>query len=229
MQWLQETIFVPGWYYDWLRYGLIALGAYLIGGLNFAIIVSRLRGTDIRTQGSGNAGATNAFRVMGKRWGAVVGLGDIAKAAAAVLLGGLAADALGLDGDTGRMAAGMAAVAGHCFPLYFGFQGGKGVLTTAIVMLFVDLPMALIALGIFAVLVLLFRYISLGSMLAALSLPVSAFLLPDRSAGFRLLTGVIALGLVLMHRKNIARLLRGQESKVGKKKPPSPEAGTPDP
>jgi glycerol-3-phosphate acyltransferase PlsY len=219
MRGLLEGIFVEGWYWDWLRYGLVALGAYLIGSLNFAIIVSRLKfKTDIRTQGSGNAGSTNAFRVMGKKWGAVVGLGDIAKGAAAVLTGSLAAGAMGLDESLGRMVAGIFVVIGHCFPLYFGFKGGKGILTTAVVMLFIDPLMALIALGIFAVLVLLFRYISLGSMIAAISLPVTAFFLFDRSMGFRLLTVVIAAALVLLHRKNIVRLIQGKESKVGSKK-----------
>jgi glycerol-3-phosphate acyltransferase PlsY len=164
-------------------------------------------------------------------------LGDIAKGAAAVLLGGLiaaegsAAGMLGAEGSTGRLLAGMFAVAGHCLPLYFGFKGGKGVLTTATVMLFIDWPMALIALGIFAVLVLLFRYISLGSIIAAISLPVTAFFLFDRSLGFRLLTIILAAALVLLHRKNIARLIRGTESKIGSKKKteeacvPPPEAG----
>lgn len=224
MSWLQEHIFTTGWYWDWLRYALIALGAYLIGGLNFAIIVSRLRFKfDIRTKGSGNAGSTNAFRVLGKKWGVVVALGDIAKGAAAVTLGGLASGALGLEENIGRLVAGMFVVVGHCFPLYFGFRGGKGVLTMATVMLFIDWRMGLIALGVFAVVVVLSRYISLGSMLAAVSLPVSAFLLLERSMGFRLLTIVIALALIFLHRKNIIRLAHGQESKIGAKKKPTSE------
>ena len=229
MQWLQENIFVPGWLWDWARYGLIGLGAYLIGSLNFALIVSRLVfKTDIRSQGSGNAGSTNSFRVMGKKWGVAVALGDIAKGTAAVVLGGLAAHLLGLEANLGRMVAGLAAIAGHCFPLYFGFRGGKGVLTTAVVMLFIDWKMGLLALGVFAVIVALTRYVSLGSMLAASSLPVTACLLPDRSLGFRVLSFGIAAALILLHRKNIVRLARGQEGKIGQKRkaepPPSPDA-----
>lgn len=213
---------------QWLWYGLVALGAYLIGSLNFAIIVSRLRfKSDIRTQGSGNAGSTNAFRVMGKKWGVVVGLGDIAKGTAAVLAGGFASGALGIEENIGRLVAGMFAIAGHCFPLYFKFKGGKGVLTTATVMLFIDWRMAVIALGTFGVLVLLFRYISLGSIIAAITLPISAFFLLDRSLGFRLLTVVLAAALVLLHRKNIVRLIRGTESKIGSKKK-QPEASATD-
>lgn len=204
---------------DWLRYGLIALGAYLLGSLNFAIVISRLVFRfDIRTQGSGNAGSTNAFRVMGKVWGSIVALGDIIKGIGAVLLGGLAASSLGLEPTMGRLVGGLFAVLGHCFPLYFDFRGGKGVLTMAAVMLFIDWKMTVIALAVFFLTVVLTRYISLGSMLAAASLPLTTFLLLDHSIGFRILTILIALAIILLHRKNIVRLAKKQESKFSLKK-----------
>ena len=227
MEAIQDAIaglFHPGWPMEALKYFLVALIAYLLGSLNFAIIISRaVFKQDIRTQGSKNAGSTNAFRVMGKKWGTVVALGDIAKGAAAVLVGYGLALALNLTPDMAKLVGGLLAIIGHCFPLYFGFKGGKGVMTTAAVMLFVDTPVALVALAVFAVVVVLTRYISLGSMLAALSLIPASLWLFHRSGGFGILTVVVALAIVLLHRKNIGRLLKGQESKVSLKKKKSGE------
>ncbi|MGV3502363.1 MAG: glycerol-3-phosphate 1-O-acyltransferase PlsY [Adhaeribacter sp.] len=198
----------------------ILLAAYLIGAIPTAVWVGKsFYGVDVRQHGSGNAGATNTFRVLGKKPGAFVMAVDIFKGWAAtslahvlVLSEAIAPDQLILF----KIILGVLAVLGHIFPVYAGFKGGKGVATLMGMVLAIHLPAALICLGIFLVVLLLFKYVSLGSMIAAISFPL-LLLLPRFHPDEPLLIVfgfLLSLMVVLTHKKNIGRLLQGQESKV---------------
>ncbi len=187
-----------------------AVAGYLLGSLNFGIIISKIATKqDIRTQGSGNAGATNSLRVMGAKLTALVSLGDVLKGVAAALIGGW------LAGDDGRLIGGICAIIGHVFPLYFGFRGGKGIFTTLAVMLVVDWRVAVIALGLFIVVVAVTRYVSLGSILAAFTLPFTSWAFGRTDPLYIGAMILLAAGIITLHRKNITRLVRGTESRLG--------------
>ena len=190
-----------------VKYLIIAAAAYLLGSLSFSIIVCRLTtGKDIRTYGSGNAGLTNSFRTMGASKTLLVLLGDTAKAAVSVWLGGY------LAGMPGKLCAGIFVILGHVFPVYFGFRGGKGVLVGATMLLFLDWRIFLTAFILFVVTVVVTRWISLGSILGAVSFPISMQVL----YGDWRLTAVAALmggSVIYLHRSNIGRILRGCENR----------------
>ncbi len=192
--------------------------AYLLGSLNFSIIISKLLlKKDIRNYGSGNAGSTNSLRVMGGKKTILVLLGDILKGVVAMIICNLICDAT-LLGAT-RVAAGIACVLGHSFPVYFGFKGGKGVLTTAAVGAFIDWRVCLTALAVFFVVVLIWKFVSLGSIAAIGPLPIWFYLyggenmIPNVCFGF-----IVAVLIVYLHRGNIKRLLAGTENKLSFKK-----------
>jgi len=191
---------------------------YLLGSLNTSVIVSRMKGKDIRTVGSGNAGATNTLRVMGKGMAALVLVCDVLKAIVAVLLAKLYFHFFPSEyADIGVLLAGFGAILGHNFPLYFGFRGGKGVATSFGAILILDWRIALIVLGVFIVVVALTRYVSLASCLAAVAVIVSAcFLRP--TVWEMLLFAAIAVLCILRHKTNIGRLIKGTENKLGQKK-----------
>ena len=152
------------------HFAIIAVCAYLLGSLSFAIIVSKLTlGKDIRNYGSGNAGLTNAYRTMGAKKTLLVLLGDIAKGAAAVSIG------MVLAGPVGKLTAGIFVILGHMFPLYFGFKGGKGVLVGAVMLVFFDWRVFGIAFLLFVLAVALTKWISLGSILGAISFPITTW------------------------------------------------------
>ncbi|UCD64399.1 MAG: glycerol-3-phosphate 1-O-acyltransferase PlsY [Candidatus Zixiibacteriota bacterium] len=198
------------------------IAAYLLGSVPFALVVSRLFGVgDIRKAGSGNLGATNVWRVAGFKAALWVFIGDIGKGVAAVLLGRYCLAAYGswmLPAELLPVVCGAAAVAGHVFPVYLGFRGGKGV-NTALGAMLVLLPVeTLISFGVFVLVVLLFRYVSLGSVTAALSffvvVAVERFVLKTEIAAFYVyLAAAVALLIVVTHRQNIRRLLSGTESR----------------
>ena len=136
------------------HFAIIAVCAYLLGSLSFAIIVSKVTlGKDIRNYGSGNAGLTNAYRTMGAKKTLFVLLGDIAKGAAAVSVG------WALGGPVGKLTAGIFVILGHMFPLYFGFKGGKGVLVGAVMLAFFDWRVFVIAFALFILSVVLTKWI----------------------------------------------------------------------
>lgn len=200
--------------------GLILLAAYLIGAIPTAVWVGKsIYGIDVRQHGSGNAGATNTFRVLGKKPGAFVMAVDILKGWAATSLAHLLVIWGLIDLDQlvlFKIILGVLAVVGHIFPVYAGFKGGKGVATLMGMVLAIHLPAALICLGIFVVVLLLFKYVSLGSMIAAIAFPL-LLLLPRFHPEEPLLIvfGFLLSGMVVLtHKKNIGRLLQGQESKV---------------
>ena len=204
---------------------LAAVAAYLIGSINFAIIITRLFAKkDIRDYGSGNAGMTNVLRTLGKGPAVLVTLGDFCKGVAAVLVGRLILQLLGggipFYGD---YFLGLFAMLGHCFPVFYGFRGGKGILVSAGVILVLNWRVLLIILAVFLIVVAFTKTVSLGSISAAAAYPVSTLIVDLlRKAPHPFLNALSALvigGIVIfMHRSNIKRLLNGTENKLGQKK-----------
>ncbi|HEY6161477.1 MAG TPA: glycerol-3-phosphate 1-O-acyltransferase PlsY [Bacteroidia bacterium] len=202
-------------------FGLIT--AYLLGSIPTAVWIGKFfYKIDVREHGSGNAGATNTFRVLGKRAGLPVLLIDIFKGwSAANLAFFISVEAPGSKDYTEmQIAFGIAALVGHVFPILAAFRGGKGIATLLGVMLAIHPGSALIAVCVFAVVFFAFRYVSLSSILAASSLPLSLmFILPTRVPSLVLFGFFATLMVIITHQKNIERLFRNQESKVslGKK------------
>lgn len=191
------------------------LASYLIGAVPFGLLAVRLlKGLDLRTVGSGNIGATNAMRVLGKPLGTLVFLLDCAKGyVPAVWLGVLAAGPQG--GLTNPILCATAAVFGHCFPVYLGFKGGKGVATASGALLALE-PLVFVAGGLVWLLILkITRYVGLASVLMGLTFPIAAYLRrPEDAALLNAMLGLAALILV-RHRANLQRLMRGEELRVG--------------
>ncbi len=195
---------------------------YLLGSLNTSLIVGKFYGTDVRKHGSGNAGMTNTLRTLGKVAAVMVIAGDILKGVISYLLGniiiGSIPESITLDlAGIGGMAAGIAAIAGHNWPVYFGFKGGKGILTSFAVVLMMDWKLGLILLGIFAVIVAITRYVSLGSIIASVAFPIGAAIKGNNTI-FIAFSAVLAVLAVARHKANIGRLLSGSEAKLGQKK-----------
>lgn len=195
----------------------LPLLAYFLGSIPFSFIVARLlRGSDVRIEGSGNVGATNVLRAAGASAAVLALLLDMAKGIAPLLLGRL------VGASSGTMAvAGVAAVLGHIYPVFLGFRGGKGVATAAGVSFCLAPLVTLIAVAIFGIIVAITRFVSAGSIAAAISLPLLAHLgthLDLGSAvGFesRLALAILAVMVVAKHRQNFTRLVSGSESKLG--------------
>jgi len=196
------------------------LAAYLIGAVPFALIVARLNGIpDIRTVGSGNVGATNVLRLLGPRVAVWVFVLDLAKGVLPVLAARwIAAGVIPLNHDVFLSLVAVASILGHVFPVYIGFRGGKGVLT-ALGALLVLMPLPVTAcVAVFLVVTVLFRYISLGSILAALCLPIflvlHQFALGHTVPATNWVLGALIAVLVPMtHLQNIRRLLTGTENR----------------
>jgi glycerol-3-phosphate acyltransferase PlsY len=191
--------------------GLVVL-AYLVGGIPFGILIARLQGgVDLRRVGSGNIGATNVLRAVGKGAAAATLLGDIGKGAAAVALGRWCE-----VGSTGQAIIGAAAVVGHLFPVFSGFRGGKGVATTLGVVLAAMPTVGASLLVIWIAVALAWRYSSLAALVATAALPPLAWLWDGRPALVSM--GCVLAALVtLRHAENIGRLWRGTEGKIGEK------------
>jgi len=190
--------------------GIVILGAYLLGAIPFGWILGRTRGDlDLRSVGSGNIGATNVARSVGA-WAGVLTLGlDVGKGVAAVWGAGRL---LGQPGAA--IVAGMAAIAGHVFPVYLAFKGGKGVATGLGVFLVLEPVATFCSGGVFLVAVMLTRRVSAGSILAAACLPL--FLLLRGTALELTLAGLLSSSLIIYrHSDNIRRLLAGTEPKLG--------------
>ena len=198
---------------------LCAVIGYAIGSVNSSILVSRLYGTDVRTQGSKNAGLTNTLRVLGKKAALMVLVGDILKGVIAVLIGLLLKRWAGGSalGDLYGVIAGTFAVVGHNWPVYFGFKGGKGILTTATVVFMVDWRIGLIVLALFVIIVAITRYVSLGSIIGVAAVPVVALIL-GHTLPFILILAFLAVLAVYRHKANIRRLISGNENKLSFKK-----------
>lgn len=193
--------------------------AYLIGSLPTAVIVSKkFFGIDIREHGSGNAGATNTFRILGKKAGIVVMLVDMLKAVAAVQLARLAhydwvfqiEQVVNL-----QIGLGLCAILGHIFPIWAGFRGGKGVASLFGMILAIQPQVALLLIVVFVGMLMLTRYVSLSSIVASLAFPVMIlFVYQNQEPLYKFFAIATAVLVVLTHHKNINRLLQGNESKV---------------
>jgi glycerol-3-phosphate acyltransferase PlsY len=194
--------------------GIAALAAYLLGSLNGALLMSGLLlGDDIRKHGSGNAGATNVLRTYGVRYTLPVAVWDVGKGVLAVLLGSRILP----EEYYGGLIVGFFVILGHVFPIFFGFRGGKGVFTSCAVLFALDWQTAAVALGLFAVIVVITRYVSLGSVCAMLTLPALGALF-CRGAPVIAMYAATGMLVILLHRANIKRLLAGTESKFSRKK-----------
>ncbi len=194
------------------------VGGYLLGSLNTSVIVGMAYGKDIRNLGSKSAGLTNTLRVLGKTAALFVLVGDVLKGIVACLTGlwlgvyvqsGQAVDCLTL------LAAGAGAVLGHNWPVYFGFKGGKGALTAAAVMFMFNWLMALISLVVFVAVIAVSRYVSLGTISAAVFFVAISFL-PSFGATlyFNAFAAAMALVIIFKHKANIERLLSGTENRL---------------
>ncbi len=207
-----------------LALGISALVGYLLGSVNFAVLVAKRHGIDILKEGSGNPGATNVKRLLGKGPGNLVFALDAFKGAAGTYLPFLLADAVSPGAPLFEvLVAGLAGtLLGHCFSCFLGFKGGKGVAST-IGGLLVLLPIPIvIGAALWAIAFYATRYVSVASLALGLSLPLSCWLLPkftslQFSDAELIFAGAIALFNVWTHRSNIGRLLRGEENKFIKK------------
>ncbi len=225
-QTLSERGSAPSWLLIVFTLFCIAI-PYILGSLNFAVILSNLKyKDDIRNHGSGNAGATNMLRTFGKRAAVFTFLGDILKSMVSVVFGCFL---LGLTMG-GHMAA-FFCMLGHMFPVFYKFKGGKGVATSIAAIFLLNPFVALIMILVFVIIVAGTKYVSLGSVMAALIYPVllnrineitaSWFIANDTIWGFDGIFSFLMMAMVVyMHRENIKRIIAGTESKVsfGKKK-----------
>jgi glycerol-3-phosphate acyltransferase PlsY len=192
-----------------MQLALYLLASYLIGAIPTGVLLTRLAGTgDIRQSGSGNIGATNVYRVAGRRLGILTLVGDALKGVAPVLF------AVGVlhfsDIQVGLVA--LAAFLGHCFPVYLGFKGGKGVATALGIYLVLSPLAVLVAFLVFALILWKWRFVSLASIIAAASIPILVYLFQHSLALFGVSLAISAL-VILRHRTNIERLMNGTENR----------------
>lgn len=196
---------------------IIILGAYALGSIATAVWAGKLfHGIDVREHGSGNAGATNTIRVLGWPTGIPVLVTDIAKGWAAATLPVLlqAAEPGSAAMINLQILGGMVAIIGHVFPVFAGFKGGKGVATTFGVLLALSPLVTISCFVVFLVVLLITGYVSVSSMSAGISFPLFLFIVLDTpSVAFRIFSILIATAIVLTHKKNIGRLLRGEENR----------------
>ncbi|KXS42310.1 MULTISPECIES: glycerol-3-phosphate 1-O-acyltransferase PlsY [unclassified Candidatus Frackibacter] len=193
-------------------YLFVILIGYLLGSIPFGLLLTRLvKGVDIREHGSGNIGATNAYRIMGFGMGVMVALFDISKGYFGVLI---AKQVFGTSPSLILILAGLAAVAGHNWPIFLKFNGGRGVATSVGVLISLMPKAVLIAFFVWLITVLTTRYVSLGSILGAALIPILAILF-NNPLVYVSLGIAIATFVIYRHRPNIKRLLAGEENKIG--------------
>lgn len=193
---------------------LTLLVSYLLGCFNGSVMTSHfIIRDDVRQHGSGNAGLTNFYRTYGARYALCVIICDMEKTVLACLIGGYLMHWVVGDWTLGLLIAGIGCELGHMFPVFFGLRGGKGILSGGVLVLLLDWRVALIAWGLFVSLWLLTRYVSLGSIAATASMPVSVFLLMGHNWLYTVLSAAIAALVIWCHRGNIQRLLTGTEKK----------------
>jgi glycerol-3-phosphate acyltransferase PlsY len=193
---------------------LTLLVSYLLGCFNGSVMTSHfIIRDDVRQHGSGNAGLTNFYRTYGARYALCVIVCDMGKTVLACLIGGYLMHWVVGDWTLGLLIAGIGCELGHMFPVFFGLRGGKGILSGGVLVLLLDWRVALITWGLFAVLWLTTRYVSLGSIAATASMPVSVFFLLGHNWLYTVLSAAIAALVIWCHRGNIQRLLTGTEKK----------------
>ncbi len=197
---------------------ILILSAYLIGSVPTAVWISKYYfKIDIRDYGSGNAGATNTFRVLGSKWGTVVMSVDVLKGVIATSLYILLPYYLTDEWDRTNfmIGLGLAAVLGHIFPIWAGFRGGKGVATLLGMAVAIQPLVALCCVGVFLIVLYLTRFVSLSSILAGVSFMVFIlFIFNEKETLYRIFAVLVALMVILTHQKNIGRILKGTESKI---------------
>lgn len=210
-------------------YFIVAIIAYLIGSINFSVIISKkIAGFDVREKGSGNAGTTNMLRSVGKTAAAITLVCDILKGVIAIgisiVLGKIVKD---LNAELLLQIAGIAVVLGHTFPVFFGFKGGKGVATSLGILLMSNWQIGLICLVFALVLIVLTRMVSLGSCTAAVLFPVLTLFIDEHytvltndktGKAYFLYSIILAIIVLYNHRSNIKRILDGTENKISFKK-----------
>lgn len=191
---------------------LFVVFGYLLGSVPFSLITGYLLGgKDIRREGSGNVGATNVFRVAGKKAGIAAAAGDIGKS----LLPVLAARLAGME-PAWVAATGFASILGHCYPVWLGFRGGKGVNSALAVFTVIFLPAALVFGAVWLSLFRLTGYVSLASIVGAATFPVT-LLVSGADGSYTIMALATALFILYRHRANVGRILDGTESKMGRK------------
>ena len=193
---------------------VIILVSYLLGCINGSVMVSHfIIKDDVRKHGSGNAGLTNFYRTYGAKYALmVIGL-DLGKTVVACLIGGFMFSHLFGDWTLGVLLGGLGCELGHVFPVFFGFKGGKGILSGSMLAILLGWKVALVAWGVFMLLWALTRYVSLGSLAAAVSLPITVYFFLGHNWVYTALAFFMAALVVYCHRENIVRLLHGTENK----------------
>jgi len=185
----------------------LLIGSYLLGSIPNGYIICKLKKVDLRKIGSGNIGATNVYRALGFKWAALAGLLDVLKGVLPTLLAVQI-----LESEILFLVVGMAAVAGHNWSVFMGFKGGRGVATTGGVVLVLMPWISLFVVIIWAVIVKLTRYVSLGSISAAVVFPILAGIFAPLP--YFIFTVILAAGIIFQHKPNIKRLLAGKENRV---------------
>ena len=204
---------------------IIAIIAYLIGSINFSVIISKkMAGFDVREKGSGNAGTTNMLRSVGKKGAAITLVCDILKGVVAILIAMFIGWAFKVENQSLLVQiAGIAVVIGHTFPIFFGFKGGKGVATSLGILIMTNWQIGLICLVFGIVLIALTRMVSLGSCTAAVLFPVLTLFISEnyivsQGSGYFVYSVILAIIVLFNHRSNIKRILSGTENKISFKK-----------
>jgi len=204
------------------RVGALLIG-YLLGGVQSAILVSRLKGIDIRNQGSGNAGTTNTIRVLGKKAGALVLIIDILKAVVAIGLSKLIFDGSHQYANILiALYSGIGAILGHSYPLFFNFKGGKGIATTAGTLIGIDLRLFLVGGAVFLICFGITKIVSISSLLMTASIPILIIIAYAGKGSIGIEAMVLAFFITTFtfyrHKANIKRLIDGTEAKLTSKK-----------
>lgn len=204
-------------------YILMAVIAYAIGSVNFSVIFSKkFAGFDVREKGSGNAGTTNMLRSVGKGLAALTLICDILKGIVSILISiGIGKIAKEVKPEILVQIAGIFAILGHTFPVYFGFKGGKGIATSLGILLLVNWQIGLICLVFALVLMILTRMVSLGSIMTAILFPILTIFITENYivSGNYIIFGIIMAAIVIFnHRANIKRIYNGEENRIGAKK-----------
>ena len=208
-----------------MEYVIMAIVAYLIGSINFSVLISKKKaGYDIREKGSGNAGTTNMLRNLGKKYAAITLVCDILKGIVAIciaiIVGKIMKD---LNGALLVQVAGIAVVLGHTFPIFFGFKGGKGVATSLGILLLTNWQIGLICLVFAVVIIALSRMVSMGALAAAILFPVLTIFFfclyyivqgTGLGNGYFIYSVILAVIVAFNHRENIKRILNGTENRI---------------
>lgn len=194
--------------------GLTLLVSYLLGCFNGSVVTSHfIIRDDVRKHGSGNAGLTNFYRTYGAKYALIVILCDMGKTLLSCLIGGYLMLCTNGCWTLGVLLGGLGCELGHMFPAYYGLKGGKGILSGGVLVWMLDWRIALVSWGLFLLLWLLTRYVSLGSVVGTASMPFTAFFVFDHDPLLTALCALVAALVIFCHRENIRRLLKGTESK----------------